>query len=285
MNYVAAPLLGKKVGQWRAVYWEPVMGSGERLCIGVVTTLDGKTRAHRSIRPGVLRALYGDASEGIERVLEQAFMLLDKIGEQLDTSSMVSPVSGVLLGSSEVAHVDAETQLVDVALLMSSSICSLSDPGQLDASEVASDGGKRINHQFITRIRNHVVTIRPDLAGCFNVEARLLTKKRPVRFGFLSDRLVAHLGVLSSVNLNSSVRNARGLMAEVRIGRAARDGQGSAALILGHQPLTSPDLSSKDRDAMQDCIEELKLESAELDVEFRAADNDSACATELIALQ
>lgn len=275
--------LGQKVGQWRAVYWEPVMGSGERLCVGCITGLDGRVRAHKSLKAGVLPALYGAGSAGAESLLDQTFGMINKLSEQLDLGSLVSPMVGVHLGAVETAHVNAELDLIEIALLMSSSVCNLADPGQLDSDEVATDGGKRVNQQFITRIRTHVSTLRPDLAACFNVEAKMLAK-RPVRFGFLSDRLVSHLGLLPAANLNAAVRNARGLMTEVRMAHVARDEQGKAGLVIGHASLQSPELNSKERDAIADCVEELRLEAHELNVEFRAADSDAGCASQLMAL-
>lgn len=261
------------------------MGSGEKLCVGCVTAIDGQVKAHKSIRPGVLTALYGAAAVNAEAILDQAFSMLNLLALQTGIKQMVSPFVGLSLGPSEQAHADQERDLVQIALLMSSSVCNMSDPGQLDATDVASDGGKRVNHQFITRVKTQVTAVRPDLAAFFNAEARLLANKRPVRFGFLSDKLVAHLGLLQPVSLNSAVRNARGLMQEVHIAHVARDAQGQAALLLGHPPLTSPDLSTKDREAISDSLYELKLEAAELKVNFRAADNDEACARELIAFQ
>lgn len=260
------------------------MGSGERLCVGCLTTIGKHTRAHKAIKPGVLSALYSAGAVSAEAVLDRTFNMLNRMAATVGCEDMDAPLFGIILGSPSRAHVDTEDALVQIALLMTSSMCNMSDPGQLEASDVASDGGKKVNHQFITRVRSEVVAMRPDLSAFFNVEAKLLTKKRPVRFGFLSDRLVAHLGLIQSVNLNATVRNARGLMAEVRMAHVARESQGAAALVLGHPPLNSANLGNADREAIADCLEELKLEAAELGVGFSAGDNDSTCAMELVSL-
>lgn len=284
MNTIAAPALSQKIGSWRAIYWEPVMGSGERICIGCVTAIDGKIKAHKAIKPGVLTALYSANGAPVEIMLDRGFSILNRLAVTRSIASVDAPFYGTFLGDVAQAHVDTEQELVQVALLMTSSMCNMSDPGQLDEAEPASDGGKKVNHQFITRVRTQVASLRPDLSPFFNVEAKMLTKKRPVRFGFLSDGLVAHLGLLQPGNLNGAVRNARGLMAEVRMAHIAREEQGAAALVLGYPPLTSANLGSADREAIADSLEELRLEAVELGVAFASGDDDAKCAQELVAL-
>ena len=284
MSIVTAPKLSQKIGSWRAIYWEPVMGSGERLCVGCVTSFEGRTRAHKAIKPGVLTALYSANGAAAESILDRGFNMLNRMADTQHCETLEAPFYGTFLGDLSNAHVDSEQELVQVALIMTSSMCNMSDPGMLDEAEPASDGGKKINHQFITRVRSAVTKLRPDLHPYFNIEAKLLTKKRPVRFGFLSNDLVAHLGLIHQQNLNGAVRNARGLMAEVHMAHIAREQQGRAAIVLGHPPLTSANLGNADREAISDSLEELRLEAAQLDVSFASGDSDAECASELVAL-
>ncbi len=283
MTILTAPALSHTVGSWRAIYWEPVMGSGERLCVGCITSLHGKTKAHKAVKPGVLMALYSANGASAEMMLDRGFSLLNQIANIQSLSDMEAPFYGTFLGSLFNSHVNTEQELVQIALIMTSSMCNMSDPGLLDESEPATDGGKKVNHQFITRVKKEVSDQRPELSPYFNIEAKLLTKNRPVRFGFLSDRLVAHLGLLQQQNLNGAVRNARGLMAEVHMAHIAREEQGLAAVVLGYPPLNSASLGSADREAIADSLEELRLEAAQLNVKFAAGDTDAACAKELVA--
>ena len=281
---MAPQLLAQSTGVWRAVYWEPVMGGAEKICVGCLTTFRGVTRAHLALKPGVLHCMYGEAGGAAENLLRKGFEMMNLLGATLDSNEMVSPFVGTAFGAASAARVHTEEELVHVALLMSSSMCSISDPGQLDAADEPGDGAKGVNHQFITRVRQEVAAIRPQLAPFFNIQARLLSKKRPVRFGFLSDRLVAHLGLLQATGLNGSVRHVRGLMTEVRMAHVAREGQGSAGIVVGFPPLNSASLGTKDRDAVRDCLEELSLEATELGVSFTSGDTDLACAQGLIEM-
>jgi len=284
MNTVFVPALSQTTGAWRAIYWEPVMSSGERLCVGCVTTLRGVTKAHRSLRSNVLPCLYGAGAENADAILDRTFAILNKMAETREAESIRAPFIGIHLGDTSIAHANTESDLIQIALLMSSSICNLADPGQLEAHEIASDDSAQINRQFLTRVKALVTQRRPEFEPNFNVEAKLLAKKRPVRFGFLSDRLVAHVGLLQAAGLNRTMRNARGLLTEVRMARVAREGAGTSAVVLGHPPLLSATLGTKERTAIADCLEELYLEAQDMEVELRTGETDESCAEELLAL-
>ena len=106
---------------------------------------------------------------------------------------------------------------------------------------------------------------------------------RPVRFGFLSDSLAAQFGLLQPTNINSYVRAARGMLAELSLARRA-SGRANL-LILGYPPLASATLTDKERSAIADYTEELSLEAKEFQVGFAAAESDvQACDALLAAL-
>ena len=50
---------------WTPMYWQPVMGSGERIMAGVIVEFSGEITSHRLIRPDVLESLYGSESKKI----------------------------------------------------------------------------------------------------------------------------------------------------------------------------------------------------------------------------
>ena len=59
------PTLPAPAGQWRAIYWEPVMATGERICVGFLTTWDGQSKAVLTVRPDLLSTLFGAARQGL----------------------------------------------------------------------------------------------------------------------------------------------------------------------------------------------------------------------------
>lgn len=272
-----------RIGKWRAVYWEPVPGTGERLCIGCLTDWDGVVHSHRFIRQDLLTAMYGAQAERAGQLIDKALRNSLFLAKARGIDSDASPIGTIAFGEPNVLHANSEGEVVRAALLMASSLGTLSEPASLQAEDVAADG-TQVNRQFITRVRDEVATVRPDLIGYFNRETTLKSKNSTVKFGFLSDRLVAHLGLLQVSRLAHYVRNARGLMAEVNLAHHARGGAGAACLILGIPPLSSPTLTIKERSSLEAASEELRLECEEYDVEYAAAESDIESAKKLISL-
>ena len=70
------PTLPSTKGQWRAIYWEPVMLTGERICVGFLTHWGQQFKAELTIRPDLLVTLFGGACGKAQAMLERAFLLL-----------------------------------------------------------------------------------------------------------------------------------------------------------------------------------------------------------------
>lgn len=274
--------LPSTTGLWRSLYLEPVVGTGERLCIGCITYFNNATKHHRFISGSLLDAMYGAKADHVNGIIENALEIATMLAEQVSIRGDITPFVNITAGEAECVHTRSESELVRAAMLMSSSLATLSEPAQLNAEDVA-ETGTSINRQFITRVRDTVAVLRPELAIYFNRTATLKSTRSPVKFGYLSDSLVAHLSVLSPTRISNQVRNARGLMAEIDLAQRAR-GQGRAGLILGMPSLNSAVLSDRDRDALSSASEELRLECADYGVEYRTAETDEQTAQVLLAL-
>ena len=278
------PTLPAHAGQWRAIYWEPVMATGERICVGFLTTWDGQSKAVLTVRPDLLSTLFGAAGNKSQSLLERALRVINAV---LDESPLIEaaepPVTGLYFGPVETCHVNSYTDLLQVGKLMSSSLSTLAEPDHPEATEASDNGGEPYQpaRQFATRVRDLVITQDVKLAGYFNKEAALMAARRPVRFGFLSDSLAAQFGLLQPSKINNYVRMARGLITELSL--AKRASGRSSLLVLGFPPLASANLTDKERSAIADYTEELSLEAQEFNVGFAAADNDAAACKALMA--
>lgn len=278
------PVLPKTVGKWRAIYWEPVMMTGERLCVGFATFWESKSLAVVTIRPDVLNVLFGAAGSKSQMLLEKTIRILNsKLASSNDIENIESPISGFYFGSVEACHVNSYTELLQVGKIMSSSLSTLSEPDFPDAADniEALSENSQPNRQFATRVKDLTIAKNISLAAYFNKEASLMTTRRTVRFGFLSNQLAAHFGLLQPTSIQKHVRMARGLIAELSL--AARHSDRSGLLVMGFPPLDSATLSDKERYALTDYLEELKLESAEFKVKFAATDNDTEACEALLA--
>lgn len=279
------PTLPTTTGLWCAIYWEPVMLTGERICVGFLTHWAGRAKAELTVRPDLLVTLFGGAGAKAQVLLERAFKLMQVQADAVSSIGDVRmPISGLYMGGLETSHVNSYTELLQIAKLMSSSLSTLAEPDAELPDSIEVRGEQALPaRQFATRVRDLVLARNSNLAGYFNKEAYLLGKRRLTRFGFLSNGLAAHFGLLQPTNVRNSARMARGLIAELSIAQRA-SGRG-ALLVLGFPALESPTLTDKERSAIEDYTEELGLEAHEFNVRFAAADNDAdACDALMSAL-
>lgn len=258
--------------------------TGERICIGFATHWSESAKAVLTIRPDLLGILFGRAGLKAEQLLAKTIRILNgrlAAGESIQALS--SPFSGFYFGPLEVCHANSHAELLEVGKIMSSSLSTMSEPDSPDGEDevyVRSDTGLP-SRQFVSRIKDLAIARNVNLAAYFNKEASLLSKRRSVKFGYLSNSLAVHFGLLQPTNIQRHVRMARGLMTEVSL--ASRHSDRTGLLVLGYPPLNGATLTDKERSALADYVEELKLESADYKVKFAAADNDIAACDALLA--
>lgn len=278
--------LPTQVGLWRAIYWEPVMATGERLCVGFLTTWGGESKAVLTIRQDLLSALFGAAGPKAHALLDRAFRLANaRLAEAPEIQSAQPAMTGLYFGLVETSHVNSYADLLQIGKLMSSSLAAMAEPDHPESADLVEMGGeqRQTARQFATRVRDLALARDKRLASCFNREASLMAARRPVRFGFLSDSLAAQFGLLQPTNINSHVRAARGMLAELSLARSA-SGRANL-LILGYPPLASATLTDKERSAIADYTEDLNEQAKQLEVGFAAAESDvQACDALLAAL-
>jgi hypothetical protein len=280
----ASPTLPTTQGKWRAIYWEPVVMTGERICIGFATHWGESAKAVLTIRPDLLGVLFGGAGLKAQQLLDKAIRILNgRLASGEGIQSLSSPFSGFYFGEVETCHANSHAELIEVGKIMSSSLSTMSEPDSpegADEVDVRSDNSLP-NRQFVSRIKDLAIARNVSLAAHFNKEASLLSKRRTVKFGYLSDSLAAHFGLLQPTNIQRHVRMARGLMTEVAL--ASRHSGRTGLLVLGYPPLDGATLTDKERSALADYVEELTLESADYKVKFTAADNDIAACDALLS--
>jgi hypothetical protein len=206
-----------------------------------------------------------------------------QLGGGRSLAEVTPPMSGLFFGETEVCHVNAYVELIQIAKLMSSSLSTLAEPDNPDTADEIDDRPEQAQpaRQFVTRVRDLAVKRDVRVASCFNKDVALKSSRRLTRFGFMSDSLVAHFGLLQPSNIRNSVRMTRGLITELTL--AERASGRHSLLILGFPSLESPTLSDKERQAVEDYKEELDMEAQEFKVSFAGADNDAAACDALMA--
>lgn len=212
---------------WRALLWEPVTGTGERLMIGVVYRFEDVWGAARIIRDDVLDSLYGSAAAGVRNLLDFGISLYRDAASAANSLEGVG-VSLAGLHPTEVRHTAALSvgDLLRIAALMHSSLANLDKLDALDDTDLPLP--EEVNRRFGTDVRGHVLSRRPDLESAFGRSGLLVAGGEPVKFGFTSNTTVAHFNVLSPIRPGPSLRDARARIFELQrcreiahIGKAA----------------------------------------------------------------
>src|SRR5471030_946813 len=81
---------------WRALYWEPVAGTGERIMVGVLHGFGHQYRAVRTIRNDVLDCLFGKAAPGLRRLIEHSLNIFEVAAAASQSLEALSaPISGI----------------------------------------------------------------------------------------------------------------------------------------------------------------------------------------------
>ncbi|PJK00813.1 hypothetical protein CO641_02255 [Lysobacteraceae bacterium NML91-0213] len=268
---------------WRALFWEPVAGTGERLMVGVVYHFGEGWGGRRILRDDVLTALYGKAADGARKLIDVAlemYVAAARAGGSLDRLD----VSLGGLHPSELRETAALSvnDLLRIAALQYSSLANLDALD--DADESDGPGDEEITRRFSTDIRQAVTNLRPELRQYFGRTSVLVEGGELVRFGYASTRVLAHFSVLNPLRHGASLRDARGRLWELDKGRRVGR-QPKAALISGMQRDDDPVLGDRQRARLHEMRHELGREAESAGVIFRTVVSAESGAGQLIELE
>lgn len=268
---------------WRALFWEPVSGTGERLMVGVVYQFGGQWDATRILRDDVLAALYGKAAEGARRLIDTAldmYRAAARAGDSLD--NLGAAIGGLHPSELRRTQTLSVPELLRIAALQYSSLANMDSLD--DADDADAPAGEEITRRFSADVRAHVSSRRPDLANYFGRTAVLVTGGDSVRFGYASTMLLAHFNVLSPVRHGSSMRDARGRLWELergqRIGRQPR-----VALVSAVPRADDPMLGDRQHNKTREMIHELAREADTAGVIFKTVHSAESAADEVIEME
>lgn len=239
----------QRLWPWKAIYWEPVSGTGERLMVGVVYNFGDQFRAVRTIRKDVVECLFGKSAFGVLRLIDDGLSVYQSAVESSgEIESAGAPVLGLQPGEIRRTEAKSAAELLETACLLYSSLVNMDKLDEADEHDAPQ--GEEVNRRFSTEVRDEVIRFRPDLQSGFGKSVPLVDGGLPVRFGFASARTILHFTVLSAVRHGASVRDARAKLFELQ---QAKDVTGipHAALIAGVPRLDDPTLGSRQREQLR----------------------------------
>ncbi|WP_336971828.1 hypothetical protein [Alcaligenes sp. PF14] len=267
---------------WRALFWEPVAGTGERLMVGLVYSFKGQWAAQRILRDDVLESLYGKASADVKTLIDHAlktYAVAAEASNDIDTISF--SVAGLIPSDARFVRVDSVSELLQVAALLYSSLAQIDKFDEQDENDAPQ--AEEVNKRFSTEVREAVISRRPDLMYGFGKGGRLTMGGALVKFGFFSPSVILHFSVLHPVRQSASVRDARAKLWE--LSRAANlSGIAKAGLITAIPRLDDPSIGQHQRKSIASNQMAIEREADDAEIRLYPVHNASEGAEQLIAL-
>lgn len=195
------------------LFIEPVVGSGERLCIGVAITFD--ERQELVLLPTIKRLsrVYGPAAKSLQFAVILAKQSLEaelKTAGILGLSNWRSPVEGIVVGKRRVTSAKTFEDCVRIAFSQCSSLFEVPEASEDAKAKVI---GRRFARLTVSRLEkavaDEVIKQRPALHASFSQWCHVSPGVRATRVGFVSSNLVANFGILIPTNLQSLVDSAK----------------------------------------------------------------------------
>lgn len=260
------------LAKWRPLFWEPVLGTGERLMAGVIVQLAGETAVRRVIRDDVLDSLYGAAAARPRGLIEEALSLCKTVveaGGDAGISLLETPILGLHPGAYR------ETDAVGIADAIRQAVLLYSSLAQTDIADEDDDGTlqpEEVNRRFATEVRDSVLQQAPELARFFNRPASLHQGGSLVRFGFLSETAVMHFSTVSAVRQSASVSYARAKLWELARAKEFAN-LPKAALVTAVPRADDPTLGTKQRSKLATNLREIEREADDGEIRFLPVDS------------
>ena len=193
-------------GNWVPLFLEPVIGSGERICIGVVAS-DG-TNFEVAAVPNIakLSACLGLGAESLNWAAELALRDVEKLTLRHGLTKLATqtlPVQGLSVGDERSGAGTDLRDIAKLALRQSSSLCAvmseLDTEGALTIGSVAAETPQPLG---VAGVKAAVVRRQPDLREYFDRRFTPRQAARPINFGFVSSISAINFSTLSAASAN-----------------------------------------------------------------------------------
>lgn len=281
-----------------AVYIEPRVDSGERTCVGVVAVQEGAVKSAEVTNLTRLRCLYGQAHAGLIYAGRLALASLSEhirqLGFEAALQTWVPPAQGLFLGTPTTTAASSLDDALRVSLSQFSSLYTepvLEDDEELNESDlrIASIRGRSLERL----VKETTLLLRPDFGNRFGQKRRIKDGARPMRLGYVGQKLVANFGPLTHKSLSAMVNNSKAKLWDLA---QAREGTQSGwfkadtsvaafELFVQHDPLDERTYTPKQRQDVAEALEELEAEADKLRVRCRSVDSPVVIAKQIVTVE
>jgi hypothetical protein len=291
------PRLSEHRGQWAPIYLEPLSGSGERLCIGVIAE-DQSTRCLLPV-PDLerLSCVYGAAARSLAWAAELALSQIEHRAVTGDGIRSLTEwphgIEGLTIGEPRIGAGTGLQDLASVALRQVSSLYvpedALTRP-DMPPDAATEDGNPQ---RLLSQIRRLVTERRPQLRDRFSRSYRTSQSARPLKFGYVGNVIAANFAALTATSANSvgpQVDRAKArlwdlqqLQSGVLADSLNLHPPSMAYELLVHRP--SVDGAARQGRALKGAEEELEAEADKFDIRFRPMRSPQLIAKYIVDLE
>lgn len=187
-------------GEWVPVYLEPLPGSGERICVGIVATDNVSIRTLAVARLERLQCAYGAAARSIAWSAHLVMLEVKAVVEAggIDRlSDSISGVEGASVGSRRTGVGRDLDDLATLALQQASTLTATeTELPTLLSPHIAAERASPI----VSAVQRAVLMLRPALRDNFGRQFSLSDSARPTVYGFVGQRIVANFATLGGAS-------------------------------------------------------------------------------------
>ncbi|MFC4653542.1 hypothetical protein ACFO3I_00755 [Rheinheimera marina] len=191
-------------GRWHAIYLEPIVGSGEKISIGVLAIgADSQYKVIQAIRAELLDCLYGSQAENMQSMID---WVLTSAREELKQHGTICkwspPFSGVKLSKEYQAADENIEGILKQAIRFTSSLSTLALDAEREDDEYQP---RKYSEHWTKSISDELKIIAPHFGSNFNRKIKVGDANILTTYGFLTDQYVTNFGLLIPTRLSASL--------------------------------------------------------------------------------
>jgi len=263
-------------GKWSAIYIEPMVGSGENICIAVAVVNQSGYLVVPVIALNRLECLYGKDAEAISSaadiVVNDLRTCIAKVG--VDSLNVWEPpMDGVRLGAVREGAGESIEAIARTALMMSSSLVER----LCEADEDFSASNERISGNRLEElIKERAIELIPNMVNMFGKQIRSAQNVRPVTIGFVGNVIAANFGVLTPQYLSANVKDIKSKLwdlanlREELMSESLMPASINRYEMLFYRPTDdAPEYSTRQITTLSEAVNELEAEADKRDIRCR----------------
>lgn len=190
---------------WQAIYFEPIVGSGERITVAVsANSFVGEYKVVRATRPELFECLYGIHAP---RIVSMVNLVVESVENELlrkkNLKEWSSPIDGIILGEPTLAYDNDIVGVIKQGLRFSASLSQLSIDAERDDNDQVQP--RRYDAQFSRKVKALIEDSYPSLSVGFNKKIKISGSDALTEYGFMNDKYVTNFGLLVPSRLSSSL--------------------------------------------------------------------------------